>query len=320
MSYLDTFAGIEQLARVDDWGVYKTLLESTKAIPWKINWQTKQFDYIGPQIEELLGWPRNSWLGAMDWIERIHPEDREYTANFCISQSEHGVDHEADYRAIKADGSYVWIRDVVHVIRDDNGMTTDLIGFMFDISERKRMEEELLTLNKKLEAWSHQDGLTGAANRRMLDRTMEAEWSRAKRSKAPLSLIAFDIDHFKQYNDRYGHVKGDECLVKVAHAITQMPLRSTDLFARYGGEEFVLVLPQTHAEAALQMAERCRAAVSDLQIPHRGSSTIGVVTVSVGVSTMIPSEDSPYTVLFERADNMLYQAKQSGRNCVCACC
>lgn len=319
MSYLETFSGIEQLARVDDWGVYKTLLESTKAIPWKINWQTKQFDYIGPQIEKVLGWPQTSWVGAMDWIERIHPEDREYTANFCISQSENGVDHEADYRALKADGGYVWIRDVVHVIRDENGVTTDLVGFMFDISERKRMEEELLALNKKLEAWSHQDGLTGAANRRMLDRTLEAEWTRARRSQAPLSLIAFDIDHFKQYNDQYGHVKGDECLVQVANAIARMPLRSTDLFARYGGEEFVLVLPQTHAEAALQLAERCRLAILELQIPHLGSPTNGVVTVSIGVSTMIPSGDSPYIVLFERADNMLYRAKQNGRNRVCSC-
>lgn len=319
MSYLETFAGIEQLERNDDWGVYKTLLESTKAIPWKINWQTKQFDYVGPQIEELLGWPQNSWVGAMDWIERIHPEDREYTANFCISQSEHGVDHEADYRALKADGSYVWIRDVVHVIRDVNGVTTDLVGFMFDISERKRMEEELLALNRKLEAWSHQDGLTGAANRRQLDQTLDAEWARAKRSKAPLSLVVFDLDHFKQYNDRYGHVKGDECLAQVADAIRRVPLRSTDLFARYGGEEFVLVLPQTQAEAAVQLAEKCREVVSRLHIPHRGSAVSEIVTISVGVSTMIPAEDSPYSVLIERADNMLYQAKQNGRNRVCSC-
>lgn len=319
MTYLETFTGIKQLERNDDWGVYKTLLESTKAIPWKINWQTKQFDYVGPQIEQLLGWPQDSWVGAMDWIERIHPDDREYTANFCISQSEHGVDHEADYRALKADGSYVWIRDVVHVIRDGNGVTTDLVGFMFDISERKRMEEELLELNRKLAVWSHQDGLTGVANRRMFDQTIDAEWARAKRSKAPVSLVVFDIDHFKQYNDRYGHVKGDECLVRVANAVSHMPMRSTDLFARYGGEEFVLLLPQTPADSALQLAEKCRDLVSALQIPHRGSTTSGVVTISAGVSTLVPSEDIPYTALIERADNMLYQAKQNGRNRVCSC-
>ena len=143
---------------IDDEGKYKTLLESTKAIPWKIDWETKQFSYIGPQIEELLGWPQQSWLNANDWIERIHSDDRERTANFCISQSIDGTDHEADYRALKADGSFVWIRDVVHVIRK-NGVTTELVGFMFDISERKRMEDELLSLNRKLEALSLQDGL-----------------------------------------------------------------------------------------------------------------------------------------------------------------
>ena len=312
-----SFNGIDRLERSDDWGVYKTLLESTKAIPWKINWQTKQFDYIGPQIESLLGWPRDSWLGAMDWIERIHPEDRERTANFCISQSEEGVDHEADYRALKADGSYVWIRDVVHVIRDENGVTQDLVGFMFDISARKRMEQEVADLNRKLEAWSNQDGLTGIANRRLFDQTMAAEWARGKRSGAPLSLLMLDVDHFKGYNDHYGHVKGDECLIRVAQAIGQAPMRSSDLFARYGGEEFALVLPQTPADAAELVAEKCRELVAALNIPH-AASPVGVITISVGVCTMVPGEESSCTTLIERADDKLYRAKRNGRNCVCS--
>ena len=312
-----SFNGIDRLERSDDWGVYKTLLESTKAIPWKINWQTKQFDYIGPQIESLLGWPRDSWLGAMDWIERIHPEDRERTASFCINQSEEGVDHEADYRALKADGSYVWIRDVVHVIRDEKGVTQDLVGFMFDISARKRMEQEVADLNRKLETWSNQDGLTGIANRRLFDQTMAAEWARGKRSGAPLSLLMLDVDHFKGYNDHYGHVKGDECLIRVAQAIGQAPMRSSDLFARYGGEEFALVLPQTPADAAELVAEKCRELVAALNIPH-AASPVGVITISVGVCTMVPGEESSCTTLIERADDKLYRAKRNGRNCVCS--
>lgn len=312
------FNGIERLERNDDWGVYKTLLESTRAIPWKINWKTMQFDYIGPQIEELLGWPQASWLAASDWIERIHPDDREYTMNFCISQSENGVDHETDYRALKADGSYVWIRDVIHVIRDASGVTTDLVGFMFDISARKQMEEELLAINRRLETWSHQDGLTCVANRRMFDQTMAAEWARARRSKAPLSLVLFDIDGFKGYNDQHGHVQGDECLVRVAREISHMPLRSTDLFARYGGEEFVLILPNTPLDAAQLLAEKCREAVMGLGIPYPGGPTGEVVTTSAGVATLIPTHDSPYTALIERADQMLYQAKHTGRNRVCS--
>ena len=119
-----------------DSAVYKTLLESTKAIPWKIDWASMTFAYIGPQIEPLLGWSQESWLNANDWAMRMHPEDREYSVNFCISQSQAGVDHEIAYRALTKDNGYVWIRDVVHVGRNEKGETESLVGFMFDIRER----------------------------------------------------------------------------------------------------------------------------------------------------------------------------------------
>ncbi|BCO30731.1 sensor domain-containing diguanylate cyclase [Thiohalobacter sp. COW1] len=289
--------------------LYKTLLESTKAIPWKINWQTKEFEYIGPQIEKLLGWTQDSWATAQDWIDRIHPEDREETANLCVSQSEHGIDHEADYRALTADGGYVWVRDVVHVIRE-NGVTTALVGFIFDISERKRMEDVLVRLNKQLESLSFNDALTGVANRRMYDQTMAAEWARAQRHQEPLSLIVLDIDHFKAYNDCHGHVTGDDCLKTVASLLEGVSSRSTDLLARYGGEEFVLLLPDTDAHAARAIAERCRQAVEDKQIPVEN----GIVTISAGVSTLVPAADTDPSMILEAADRMLYLAKQRGRN------
>ncbi len=309
----DTLKHEERIALADTDGTYKTLLESTKAIPWKINWETMKFSYIGPQIEMLLGWPQESWLTANDWIERIHPDDRERTTNFCVSQSIGGVDHEADYRALTADGDFVWIRDVVHVIRRD-GVTTELVGFMFDISERKKMEEELLTLNRKLEVLSLQDGLTGVANRRLFDQTLKSEWFHAIRDSQPLSLIVFDIDHFKQYNDCYGHLMGDECLTRVAQALNKIPLRATDLFARYGGEEFVLLLPKANSESAVEIAEKCRSLVQDLAIPHEKSSTSNVLTISVGVASITPVPDSEPASLFAVADRMLYQAKECGRN------
>ena len=104
-----------------DAAVYRTLLESTKAIPWRIDWATMQFTYIGPQIEELLGWTPSSWVSVNDWAERIHVEDRQKTVDFCVAQSQQGVDHEADYRAVTRDGDYKWIRDVVHVVRRADG-------------------------------------------------------------------------------------------------------------------------------------------------------------------------------------------------------
>ena len=298
----------------DQESLYKTLLESTKAIPWKINWETKEFEYVGPQIEKLLGWTPESWATAQDWIDRMHPEDRDETANKCISQSEHGIDHEADYRALTADGGYVWVRDVVHVLRE-NGKTKAIVGFIFDISERKKMEDVLLRLNKQLESLSFNDSLTGVANRRMYDKTMENEWERAKRHQEPMSLLVIDIDHFKQYNDHYGHAMGDDTLVAVARALDGVHRRATDLLARYGGEEFVMMLPNTDREAALELAERCRSAIEKLQLPHSQSSN-GVITTSIGVSTMLPGTNTTPSTLFESADKMLYQAKQNGRNCV----
>lgn len=141
----DTVADMEA-----DEAVYKTLLESTKAIPWKIDWDSMSFSYIGPQIEDLLGWSPSSWVSAEDWAARMHPDDREYVVNFCISQSKGGIDHEADYRALTKDGGYVWVRDVVHVIRNDDGKVEALVGFMFDISERKGLEQSLENSNAEL--------------------------------------------------------------------------------------------------------------------------------------------------------------------------
>ena len=126
------------------------LLESTNAIPWVIDWATKEFSYIGPQIEKLLGYPRQSWVDANVWSERIHHEDRERVVNYCISQSENGEDHYADYRALAEDGSIVWIRDIVHVVREQ-GTTKEITGFMFDITERKCVEDELDISKKSLE-------------------------------------------------------------------------------------------------------------------------------------------------------------------------
>lgn len=298
-----------------DHAVYKTLLESTNAIPWRIDWATKRFTYIGPQIEKLLGWSPSSWVGVEDWVARMHPEDRDTVFNFCVSQSLAGIDHEADYRAMTNGGDYVWIRDVVHVVRK-NGEVDALIGFMFDISERKKNEEQILRLQKELEELSFKDGLTGVANRRMFDSIMEMEWANARRNHHPLSLIILDIDHFKQYNDCYGHIQGDDCLRRVSQALSATGTRPRDFFARFGGEEFVLILPETDAVAATKIAERCRSAIFTLQIPHEKSATGHIVTVSLGVGTIVPSHDTEPIAFIESVDRLLYKAKQNGRNCV----
>ena len=300
----------------DDPNVYRTLLESTRAIPWRIDWGTMQFTYIGPQIEKVLGWSQASWISVNDWAERIHEADRQKTVDFCVAQSQQGVDHEADYRALTQDGDYVWIRDVVHVVRRPDGSVDSLVGFMFDITERKKAEDKILQLQEELHALSYQDALTSLANRRLLDTLFEVEWAKARAIRHPLSLVLIDIDFFKQYNDHYGHPQGDECLKRVARVLDTAAQRARDLCVRLGGEEFALLLPETDEATALRIANRCRTLLLREAIPHPESAVADVVTVSMGVATIVPgSRDNP-AGLMAQADRRLYQAKSAGRNCI----
>jgi diguanylate cyclase (GGDEF)-like protein len=158
------------------------------------------------------------------------------------------------------------------------------------------------------------DGLTGVWNRRAFDEYLDQEWKRAQRSGESLSLILIDVDHFKKFNDGYGHAAGDDCLRRVAQALKGQIKRPADIVARYGGEEFVCVLPETGAEGAVLLAERMRDAVGALGIPHAHSPTATIVSISGGVATTRPSSRTAARDLIERADALLYQAKQAGRN------
>jgi diguanylate cyclase (GGDEF)-like protein/PAS domain S-box-containing protein len=294
--------------------VYRTLLESTRAIPWKIDWASMTFAYIGPQIEQVLGWRQDSWKTADDWASRIHEEDRRKTVDFCVAQSQQGVDHEADYRALTADGEFVWIRDVVHVVRHPDGSPEALVGFMFDISERKKAEDKIEQLQKELEALSYQDSLTMVANRRMFDTILEVEWAKARVTAQPLSLVLVDIDFFKAYNDRHGHPQGDACLRRVAGVLDDAASRTRDLCARLGGEEFALLLPATGALAAQEVARRCRKLLAQAAIPHGGSKVSELVTCSMGVGTIVPGAHDDVRTFIEMVDRRLYDAKHGGRD------
>lgn len=161
------------------------------------------------------------------------------------------------------------------------------------------------------------DGLTGVANRRCFDERLGAEWRRAARNAVPLALLMLDVDHFKRYNDRYGHQVGDECLRRVAAAIQASLLRSGDLVARYGGEEFACILPDTDFEGALALAAGIEQSVRRLQIEHADSDTAKVVTVSLGVSMCLPQSEGDPADLLKLADTQLYRAKHSGRGQAC---
>jgi diguanylate cyclase (GGDEF)-like protein len=179
--------------------------------------------------------------------------------------------------------------------------------------ERRRMAAELRDTNQQLLLLASLDGLTGIPNRRSLDEYFSQEWNRAIRLRTPLALIMIDIDHFKQFNDIYGHHAGDRCLHAVATALKAEVQRIQDHLARFGGEEFALLLPHTGIEGAMHLAERLRVAVMELVIAHRGSST-GQVTISLGCAALTPVNGEDSVRLLQLADAALYQAKRSGRN------
>jgi diguanylate cyclase (GGDEF)-like protein len=191
---------------------------------------------------------------------------------------------------------------------------------------------KLYTLNTELRVLSDRDALTGIANRRALDDRLDQEWRRATRQRQPLGLLMVDIDHFKRYNDHYGHPQGDDCLRRVAQTLAATVTRTGDLVARYGGEEFVVLLPSSSQETTVALGEKICAAVRVLAIPHVDSDTASQVTVSIGAASATPSLPPNVTgasaarralglpsveALLARADRALYAAKAAGRNRVC---
>lgn len=182
---------------------------------------------------------------------------------------------------------------------------------------RVRTHLELKHAHDVLEQVSATDALTGVANRHRLEAVLEHEFIRQQRTQAPLSLIMLDVDHFKAFNDTYGHLAGDRCLAQVAQCLSSALRDGVDLVARYGGEEFTCVLPDTDGAAALKVAERLRGHVADLRIPHAKSSAGPYVTVSMGLATAASGDAGDPHSLITRADHRLYQAKAAGRNRVC---
>jgi diguanylate cyclase (GGDEF)-like protein len=178
-------------------------------------------------------------------------------------------------------------------------------------------EEELRIANQHLEELASLDGLTGLANRRGFDRELRHAWERAAARREPLALMMIDIDHFKLYNDRYGHVAGDTCLRAVGETLSLVTLEEAVLVARYGGEEFALLLPGLELTRAAALAEEARKSIEDLMINHAQSPS-GLVTISIGVEALVPEQGRPAAELVEAADTALYAAKRGGRNAVVA--
>jgi diguanylate cyclase (GGDEF)-like protein len=179
------------------------------------------------------------------------------------------------------------------------------------VQERTQALEQA---NARLQQLSRTDALTQVANRGEFDRVLRQELQRHGRSQRSLALLLIDVDFFKRYNDHYGHLQGDDCLVQVAQALQQSVRRTTDCVARYGGEEFAIILPATDTEGAILVAQAVRRAIANLQLPHTTSDANAYVTVSIGITVTIPGDDSPLQGVILQTDKALYQAKQQGRD------
>ncbi|WP_017304068.1 diguanylate cyclase domain-containing protein [Spirulina subsalsa] len=183
-----------------------------------------------------------------------------------------------------------------------------------EIERRQAVEEALTEANAQLNRLASLDGLTQVANRRAFDAYLAQEWSEAQQTQQPIALILCDVDEFKAYNDTYGHVLGDRCLVDIAEVLQQQLPRPTGLVARYGGEEFALILPGFDSPAAIALTEQIQQALQSLSIPHEASTVSDAVTLSLGIAALIPPEGGAPSLLIEEADQALYRAKNQGRN------
>ncbi len=182
------------------------------------------------------------------------------------------------------------------------------------VVELERLKRELEASNAKLKQLSSSDGLTHLPNRRYFDEMLTREWQRGIRDQTPLSLIMADIDHFKAYNDHYGHVAGDDCLKQVARQLQRSMSRAVDTVARYGGEEFAFILPDTDRGGGEHVAQRVLTDIQRLDIPHALSATADHITISIGVGTVVPSSALNESAFIDIADQALYLAKNAGRN------
>jgi len=220
---------------------------------------------------------------------------------------------------------FMKIADQISLIVEKGRLFEDLqqsnLRLRAEIAARMKSEQKLSEVNRQLEAtverlaqMAARDGLTGVANRRIFEQTLEKEWNRCLRSGKPISLILIDVDFFKLYNDVYGHLAGDECLKLVAQSLLLSARRSGDLVARYGGEEFAMLLPEATLGAAFNLAEKMKSSVEDQKLAHRGSPISEHVTISLGICTMQPRKDLDRSILVATADLALYEAKDCGRN------
>jgi diguanylate cyclase (GGDEF)-like protein/PAS domain S-box-containing protein len=264
--------------------------------------------YVSQSVEPVLGLRPEDLLGK-SCFDMIHPDDKESVRSATARLSGINTVSTVVFRTWRADGTLAWVESRFKLAtQPSDPAQTEFLCVIRDVTERKQMEDELTQLNRRLTQLAATDGLTGLTNRRTFDGFLRRQFE----SCEEISVLLFDIDSFKGYNDTYGHQAGDRCLQAVAKVIGDATSNTSGLSARYGGEEFAVVLPDTAEDAALKVAEAIRLTVRALGIPNPISSR-GYITISVGVASRTRSTLDEAALVGE-ADTALYEAKRLGRN------
>ena len=270
------------------------------------------FLYVSPAVTDMLGWAPEG-LVAKTFIDIVHPDDLSTLVDL-LGSGRTGTSQSGVFRCQRTDGTYCWVETTIGPYQETSSdKCAGLVSVMRDATQRIAAEEELRAAYEVATTLASVDGLTGIANRRRLDDVLEQECRRAARERSQISFLLFDVDHFKAYNDIYGHLAGDDCLRQIAKAAFEVLHRPIDLIARFGGEEFAVVLPSTNSAGCLEIAEKIRLAIEMKSIPHIGNPH-KIITVSLGCSTTIAGDLLSSTCIIEAADQALYKAKISGRN------
>jgi diguanylate cyclase (GGDEF)-like protein/PAS domain S-box-containing protein len=261
---------------------------------------------VNKAFEQITGYGEIEAVGKTPNILKSGLQDARFYARMWKALRETGT-WKGNFWNRRKNGEIYPQETTINAIKNERGEIAQYCGIFRDVTRQHKLEESLRLL-------SSTDGLTGLANRRSFDETIEREWRRAQRAGYPLALIMADIDDFKKFNDAYGHLEGDECLKKIGTSFKNAVRRAGDLAARYGGEEFVLLLPMMKASEAAQIAEEIRTKVLALKILHKESGTSGFVTLSLGVAAVVPKQDVSAEGLIAMADKALYRAKREGKN------
>jgi diguanylate cyclase (GGDEF)-like protein/PAS domain S-box-containing protein len=272
--------------------------------------------FVSPAVTQITGFTQEEYLTFKGW-DMVHPLDREVTIRAVERLRNGELVQIFRYRALQKDGTYRWVEaNAVGYVDQVSRETAGYVATVRDVSEEKKREELSESKYRQLSEVASLDELTGIANRRAFNQTLEKEALRNSRSTSDLSLLLLDVDYFKQYNDLYGHLAGDTCLQKIALAVKQILRREADLVARFGGEEFVVLLPMTNATGAEIIARNILQNIAALAIPHTGSP-YEIVTISIGAACSCAGLPVNRALLLDQADRALYQAKGRGRNSYC---